>query len=483
MNTRLKSVFTYPKKLLNGIVNNTYFIGLVSLLWFLYRTGTKPSRAAYPCQRAAAWTSYNFLIFPILCSISKLTKRLGITGRIKSFKNKPSRGNTLIILIILASSSLLSFSVLIYTSFFTSVSDLVRQRASLVEKLATVSVVRVGERSLEDALEEAIEHLGGIESIIPEGSKVLIKPNLVRYQAPPDTTPPDIVEALINIIKRRNPSIIWIAEGSGEGNTMENFRKLGYFQVAERTGAVLVDLNYGELVEVPVEDGGIVCEKLTLNKILTEADVFISVPAMKTHYLAVVTLGMKNLVGIAPGAVYSRPGWANKWRLHEMAEEKNDAYFGGVITDLCTARKINLTIIDGRIAMEGQGPHEGTPVNLGLIIAGKDPVATDSVASFIMGFDPEKIPTLIYGNQRGLGTNDLHNIEIKGERLEEVFHPFKCATGHEDFQLSFTNTTSPEFKTAILILTIILFVSTLVFAVSQRDVFLRASKEKTNITS
>ncbi|MEM2930659.1 MAG: DUF362 domain-containing protein, partial [Thermoproteota archaeon] len=137
-----------------------------------------------------------------------------------------------------------------------------------------MSVVRVEERSLEAVLEEALEYLGGIESIVPEGSKVLIKPNIVRYQSPPDTTSPDIVEALVNIIKKRNPSVIWIADGSGEGNTIENFQALGYLQVAERTGAILVDLNYGEMVEVPVEGGGFVLDSLTLNKVLTEADVF-----------------------------------------------------------------------------------------------------------------------------------------------------------------------------------------------------------------
>jgi len=70
------------------------------------------------------------------------------------------------------------------------------------------------------------------------------------------------------------------------------------------------------------------------------------------------------------------------------------------------------------------------------MIIGRDPVATDSVASIIMGFDPEKVPTLSLGQERGLGTNDLHSIEVKGENLEEIFHPFICAQGHDSFQLS-----------------------------------------------
>ncbi|MEM2487906.1 MAG: DUF362 domain-containing protein [Thermoproteota archaeon] len=143
---------------------------------------------------------------------------------------------------------------------------------------STVAIVRVGERNLEEALEEALNYLGGIERIVPEGAKVLIKPNIVDGNPAPTTTSPDIIEALVKIVKKRNPSVVWIAEGSSDWNTMRNFRKLGYFEVANRTGAILADLNYGELVDVPIEDGGMVYNSFTLNKIVTEADVFISVP-------------------------------------------------------------------------------------------------------------------------------------------------------------------------------------------------------------
>ncbi|MEM2608127.1 MAG: DUF362 domain-containing protein, partial [Thermoproteota archaeon] len=291
-----------------------------------------------------------------------------------------------------------------------------------------------------------------IERIVPEGAKVLIKPNIVDGNPAPTTTSPDIIEALVKIVKKRNPSVVWIAEGSSDWNTMRNFRKLGYFEVANRTGAILADLNYGELVDVPIEDGGMVYNSFTLNKIVTEADVFISVPVMKTHYLAIVTLGMKNLVGIAPGAVYSRYGWAAKWKLHEEAAKKNDLYLGGVITDLCKARRIDLTIIDGRIGMEGYGPQHGTPVKMDLIIAGRDPVATDAIASLVMGFDPNKIPSIKIGNQRGLGTNDLSKIEVKGLGVKEVFRQFDCAVPeHKEFQLK----TQTELKTTVEFTTII----------------------------
>jgi len=80
--------------------------------------------------------------------------------------------------------------------------------------------------------------------------------------------------------------------------------------------------------------------------------------------------------------------------------------------------------------MEGEGPHAGDPVDLGLLIVGTDPVATDSIASAVMGIDPESVPTLKLGQQKGLGTNDLHTIEVVGEKLQSLagYHQLLCIT-------------------------------------------------------
>lgn len=112
---------------------------------------------------------------------------------------------------------------------------------------------------------------------------------------------------------------------------------------------------------------------------------------------------------------------------------------------------------DGRVGMEGQGPHDGTPVKLDLIIAGRDPVATDSVASLIMGFDPDRVPTLDLGSKRDMGTNNLHNIEIRGEDIESAFHPFKSAAGHERFQVPLTSYHSSKSKDVLTALSVALW--------------------------
>jgi len=152
---------------------------------------------------------------------------------------------------------------------------------------------------------------------------------------------------------------------------------------------------------------------------------------------------MKNLVGITPAPSYGwEPGppgykpdtyYTDRKLLHQGDYKIGGPYPGthmaAVITDLCKARRINLTIIDGTLAMEGLGPTFGHPVKMNLIIAGTDPVATDSVACTIIGFDPEKVPSTKWGAEKGLGTNDLHKIEVKGEQIIDVFRRFAPAQG------------------------------------------------------
>jgi len=422
--TLISQIKIFAKKL----AENTIIIGLVSLFWLLYRSGTKPSRIAYPCQKAAAANCYSFLFYPLLTFLAGISRKT-VPNAYYAFKDSEKR-HTIALAALLVLSTVTS-GLAAYSNILINPWNAFAGRTTLVENLAEVSVVKVKGNDVEAALRDAVNDLGGIESIVPEGAKVMIKPNIVRPQAPPDTIDPTIVRALINILKERNPTVIWVGDGSGEQNTLQNMISLGYAPIANIPGVELVDLNYGELVTVPVPGGGYIFDSFQFNRKVAEADVFISLACMKTHYTAVVTLGMKNLIGIAAGSVYGIP----KMKLHERAQEKGDDYMGGVIVDLCSTRKIDLTIIDGRIAMEGEGPHAGDPVNMGLIIVGKDPVATDAVTSAIMGFDPEKVPSIKLGQQKGLGTNDLHRIKVKGETIQNVFYPFLPAEGHESFHV------------------------------------------------
>jgi uncharacterized protein (DUF362 family) len=171
-------------------------------------------------------------------------------------------------------------------------------------------------------------------------------------------------------------------------------------------------------VEVP---DGLLFNKITMHRSLQEADLLCSVPMMKTHVLATVTLGMKNLIGLYPGTVYYS---ARSW-LHDHAAEKKSPGVAFEIIDIVRASKPGLTVIDGSMAMEGDGPTAGSLLKMDVIIAGTNPLATDMVAAKVMGFKAGDVPYLDLYIKSGMEPADMDHIEIRGEKIESVAHNFK----------------------------------------------------------
>jgi uncharacterized protein (DUF362 family) len=135
-------------------------------------------------------------------------------------------------------------------------------------------------------------------------------------------------------------------------------------------------------------------------------------PKMKTHHWAGVTLSLKNCFGCLPGRVY---GWP-KNALHWQGIERS-------ILDIAGAVRPAYAIVDGIVAMEGNGPIDGTAKDVGLLIVGDDPVAVDATTSHVMGFDPDRF-TYLREAGRFLGVSDLTRIEIRGEDPDTVVDPF-----------------------------------------------------------
>ncbi len=142
---------------------------------------------------------------------------------------------------------------------------------------------------------------------------------------------------------------------------------------------------------------------------------------MKTHQLATVTLGMKNLVGVFPGTVYQ----AIRGRMHDDAARIEPTAASAVVVDMVRANKLGLVVVDGSMAMEGNGPSMGKLVKMGVIIAGTNPVATDMVAASVMGFEPGEVPTFAWANKAGLTPVGLSEIEVRGDALDQVRRPFQ----------------------------------------------------------
>jgi uncharacterized protein (DUF362 family) len=301
-----------------------------------------------------------------------------------------------------------------------------------------VSIVRIQDDKVGRAVEKAIDLLGGIRQVTKGVSTVMLKPNLVSTQGEA-TTKPIVVRTLAEMMQRGGKEVS-IGEGSAAApkfnvvgaevfrtrkreilDPMQQyvFEQLGYGEIAKVLRIPLVNLHSGELVDVDVP-GGFVFDKLTLHRSLVETDLLCSVPMMKTHQLATVTLGMKNLVGAFPGTVYQ----SVRGHMHDVAAKVEPTAASAVVVDMVRANKLGLVVVDGSMAMEGNGPSMGHTFKMNVIVAGTNPLATDMIAANLMGFEPVEIPTFHWANIAGMKPASLAEIEVRGEPLDRVRRPF-----------------------------------------------------------
>lgn len=302
-----------------------------------------------------------------------------------------------------------------------------------------VSVVRIEKGNIGYAVENAIDLLGGIKEIMGNRTRIMLKPNLVGPD-PKFTTKPEVIKALALMMKEAGKEV-----SIGEGSTMAQgfnvtegaiyqtknpdildpmqqyvFDQLGYTELAESLNIPLINLHSGEMVDVKVPNA-FVYDRITVHKSLSEIDMLCSVPMMKTHMLATVTLGMKNLIGLYPGTAYC----AVRSCVHNTSSESGSPGVAYEILDMVKACTPGLVVIDGSTAMEGDGPFGGDLLDTNLIIAGTNPLATDMVAAYIMGLDKSEVPTFTTAIESGMKPANLEEIEIRGESPLDVQVAFK----------------------------------------------------------
>ncbi len=224
-----------------------------------------------------------------------------------------------------------------------------------------------------------------LTALIPTGQTILIKPNLVEVFVPPITTPVFLVELLIDYLQKRIADVkIIIGEGTGslEYDTHRPFQMLGYTKLAEEKNIDLLDLNE-ESLSKKVNRDCLRWPTMYLPSILD--DVFLlSVPVLKAHTLADVTLTMKNMMGCCPPSHFRGNGSWGKSAFHEQIHE--------AIFDLNRYRTPDFTLLDASIGMAEahlRGAHCDPPVNM--LIASADPVALDSYGASLLGHDWRKI--------------------------------------------------------------------------------------------
>ena len=244
------------------------------------------------------------------------------------------------------------------------------------------------------------------------GKRVVIKPNIADFSAErPIHTDARLVEALILHLKTLKAREIILAEGPPHNRDTEwLFRKSGFEALAGRQGVTLVDLNYDDISPVTcVNPRATLLKVLYLPKTIFSADVVISVPKMKTHRLAGITLSMKNMFGILPGIKY---GWP-----------KNTLHYNGIPLSICEINgtlKTHYSIVDGVVGMEGYGPLLGTARKAGVLVMGDNALAVDATAARVMGIDPGRVDYLAMAHKIKLGSLRREDIAVAGEKIEKV---------------------------------------------------------------
>ena len=294
------------------------------------------------------------------------------------------------------------------------------------------------------------EQLGGISDIFSSGKKVVIKINLTggsgnatnpKLNGVPITeamwSNPAVVKAVTQLIIDAgvSPGDITIGDSLSSGDSYDNSVFQDYVDIQNSLGCQLVDLSQGTFVDISTGSGYFNFSSLTMNQILRDTDVYVSIPKLKQHAEAGLTCSIKNQVGSVPQALYETASIQyRRQAIHSPTNGSSATFLPRSICDLFAARPVHFAVVDGiKNARGGEGVWNPNfiPYESHVMFAGKDPVATDSVGAYLMGLDSEAAKLQLPGDNgygdtecdnylnllysKGIGTNQLNEINIVGD--------------------------------------------------------------------
>lgn len=277
---------------------------------------------------------------------------------------------------------------------------------------STVALIRCDSyrdiSKLYEAVKRGIHLLGGVESFAGPGETIVLKPNILAGENPDKavTTHPSVFKAVAEIFKTSGANIKY-GDSPAMSRPEKAAQKGHYHEIAEALGIELADFSTASAVSHP---SALLAKQLVLAKGALEADGLVSISKMKTHGLCRITGAVKNQFGCIPGM--------RKGEYHVKMPDVFD--FSRVLVDINTYLNMRLYIMDGVVAMEGNGPRSGDPVDMKALLFSRDPVALDAVCCRLMGLDPKYVPTIQLGQDAGLGTCDFQKIDIVGSNIETL---------------------------------------------------------------
>jgi uncharacterized protein (DUF362 family) len=274
---------------------------------------------------------------------------------------------------------------------------------------------------LRDIIEKGVKLCG----LQVRGKKIVLKPNLVEFDPKGViNTNSLLIEAAVDCFLTLGAREVLVAEGPGHRRDNDYLLTAsGIHGVLKEHGVAYVDLNSDDLRPTRMLSSFTRLEQLYLPETLYSADLLVSMPKLKTHHWAGVTLSMKNMFGVVPGSAY---GWP-----------KNILHWQGIhnsILDINSSLPVRqFAIVDGIVGMEGNGPLQGQAKDGGMLIFGEDLVAVDATAARLMKIEPKKIKYLAKAGEF-LGNVNYENIQQIGEKLERMQKDFRVIKEFQDLK-------------------------------------------------
>jgi uncharacterized protein (DUF362 family) len=456
-----------------------YIIGFAALIWFLIRVIPKPSRASYPCQRASFPIASAFVVWVVGILISNTFFKKAKIAFINGYKSWA-------VLFTFMAMFVFTFSMLVLTikdSVYGAVDKATISRAgkllyaremtnveSIIEPKATVGIVKsdrgtAAEITFDDInimIRNAVALAGGFDTLIHEGDLVVIKPNVIAARAYGDSysnsfpqnangiaTDYRVIQVVVNMVREKNSSgkIIMI-EGSGYGLTRTNMNAIGYGNITGLDSIICTDeniINWYDTTSVNLQKVALpngknlysTANKYYLNKIYYHANVLISLPCLKSHWLTGITGSIKNVgIGATPVEMY---GNGVSSGIDAQGDRENHINHGDYVSetiplnkwihDFYMCRPVNYVIMDGLQGAQ-YGPFPGSSntfhalntvqKNLRVVLAGKDPLAVDAIEALIAGFDPYLVGHLVLLANDTMGCINPAFIKVKGTQVHEI---------------------------------------------------------------
>lgn len=273
-------------------------------------------------------------------------------------------------------------------------------------RVALIRCDTYDDRAVGAAVAKGLELIGGAPRLVKPGERIVLKPN-VLYGANPEkgvTTHPSVFKAVGLSLQQASARVSY-GDSPSFGRSGMHMGRAGLRQVAAELGIEQADFDKGRAVSH--KDALLVKSFVIANGVL-DSDGLVNMPKLKTHPLVRFTGAVKNQFGCIPGLLKSQ--------YHVKLVDPYD--FAKMLVDLGTLIRPRFCVMDGIVAMEGNGPRSGKLTRLNVLLFSTDPVALDAAACRIINLDPEVVPTAKLGEQAGLGTYRAEDIELAGDSLE-----------------------------------------------------------------